>query len=485
LVRLEPASLLLLAAQIAVLTYYIGVLIYMLPIPVRGLKRWAPILIQDSIWAVILVLAFSSILYLSDVIASWSGYTLNDVITYVRARMSALLIFDLIYRAIYASISISMSSMGRFVSFLFLPLTLNLYAIIVSLAIIAIIASIIAAAKATLVALGTVLMALPFRIGRNAGASLIAFSIVSNAMLPFLPHWLSFLYQNMFQGYSSSMMVPEKPSSYSLTFYNLWGTVYDASKNTPRGGILKFHNIQLNITYLLKLKPDGSYYIIPPNSLPNGTYDIRFEAMGIKSDTIYRINIPNDLKATYELDEAPYRLNIILKDIVYIRPDIVIKVIDCDNIRLIENNVDRSIIECTPVSTHFVKIVISSPRDCSVRVKTEGGDIYSRSFKQAQWRGITVSLYGFGVYGGIGYPIRVIVEKSGACSIEWNQVVVSSIISGTSRNESYPFDTFAYLIMYMVLLPSAIFAYLTIMGLISTSFARLLGATHARVMLDF
>jgi hypothetical protein len=36
------------ALKLALLTFYLGALVYALPIPVRGLKRWGGVLIRDS-----------------------------------------------------------------------------------------------------------------------------------------------------------------------------------------------------------------------------------------------------------------------------------------------------------------------------------------------------------------------------------------------------------------------------------------------------
>ena len=50
------------AFALSVLTYYLGVLIYAIPIPWYGIKRWAPLLIFDGLLAASLTLFFNDII---------------------------------------------------------------------------------------------------------------------------------------------------------------------------------------------------------------------------------------------------------------------------------------------------------------------------------------------------------------------------------------------------------------------------------------
>ena len=480
MVVLSPSALLLLATQISVLTYHVGVLIYLAPIPIRSLKRWAPLLIQDSIWAVILALSFSALLYLSDLIASWSGYTLQDVVFYAKSRMSAILTAQFILKMFMMMTSIFASAFNKFFSFFLIPLTLNFYALISAFTVVIIIAGIVMSTKAALAALGIVLMSLPFRLGRNAGASLLAFSLVANAMLPYLPIWISFFYQGLIQGYTN---VHELNHVSLYKTYDLWGTIYGEAGTYPHGGLIFFNNTNLRTTFIFRIRQDGSYYIIYPEGIPNGTYIIYIEHLGAKIVNQGFINIPRDLRLTYDLDEAPYRLDIHLKDYVFLNPDVVLFSQDCSSVRVNKNTDSLSVITCTP-STNYVHIELYVPGTCSVEFKTKGGDVYTSALFYKRWRGIGVRIYKFGVYGGVGYPITIEITKKGTCYVNWDKIIAGKIIQQTPNNEGLNFSTLMYLIVYMTALPMAVFSFLTIMSLVVVSVARALGASYSRIIFE-
>ena len=479
MVSLSPAALLLLAAQISVLTYHIGVLIYMMPIPVRGLKKWAPILIQDSIWAVILVLIFSSLLYLSNIIASWSGYDLHDVLLYAKTRISAILTAQFMMKLFLMMSSILTSAFSKVLSFFMIPLTLNFYALIYSLSIIVIIVSIMMSAKASLAALGIALMSIPFRLGRNAGASILAFSLVANAMLPYLPLWVSFFYQNLIQGYSSSLDL-SRIATYNS--YSIWGIVYGEAHTHPHGGLVFFNNTDLGTTYIFRIRLDGGYYVLQPNSIPNGTYNIYVEYLGLKT-SYNNVKIPDSAKLTYELEEAPYRLDIHVRNIVFLNPDIALFINDCTQVSISKDTETLSIIKCTPDS-NYVDVKIYAPSTCTIKLKVENGNIYSINSREKRWRGIRVNIYEYGIYGGAGYPIGLKLEKNGKCDIDWNNVIAGKIVYAQKPENTLHFEILIYAIIYMTALPIAIFSFLTIMSLIIVAVARVLGASYSRVIFE-
>ena len=75
----NATEFLLIGQSLAVLTYTIGVLLYSLPIPVSGLKRWAPRLVSDGIYALVLVTAYNVIVTAanelqSQLTGSWTSY---------------------------------------------------------------------------------------------------------------------------------------------------------------------------------------------------------------------------------------------------------------------------------------------------------------------------------------------------------------------------------------------------------------------------
>ncbi|ESQ21719.1 MAG: hypothetical protein CISAcid_00870 [uncultured Acidilobus sp. CIS] len=61
------------ALKLALLTFYLGALVYALPIPVRGLKRWGGVLIRDSLFSFALALSLGALTAFADGLARMMG----------------------------------------------------------------------------------------------------------------------------------------------------------------------------------------------------------------------------------------------------------------------------------------------------------------------------------------------------------------------------------------------------------------------------
>ena len=75
----SPTTFITVALYLAALTYFIGVLIYMLPLPFKGLKEWGPTLIKDAIYVTVWISIYNIVLgfaqgILSIIGASWQSY---------------------------------------------------------------------------------------------------------------------------------------------------------------------------------------------------------------------------------------------------------------------------------------------------------------------------------------------------------------------------------------------------------------------------
>ncbi len=183
------AEILVAAYKLAILTFYIGVLIYALPIPLPGLKRWAPALMADSILAAALVFIIYSLLDLSDYIASalggsWPLYDAwyNDamgVIVSVKAAVAALYsIPDPGGVLSGAKILVAPVDKAATAALLFLLTVGGIHLLIYTYG-------------PLLAAVGVALYSVPFRVLRGAGAWLISFILVFNAGLQVLPVFLA------------------------------------------------------------------------------------------------------------------------------------------------------------------------------------------------------------------------------------------------------------------------------------------------------
>ena len=180
---------LVLAYSLAVLTYYLGALIYLLPIPLWGVKKWAPTLIYDSFAVTILVVLFTSIVEFISHFGSMFGVSWDTYFNWLLDRTLALSSF--ISLLIGVSLAVSYAGGKAIVSSFLGPITsIATYTLIV-MEFFFILGLVFKEYFAKILALGILLYAIPFRIARSAGASLIALSIVFTIALPFLPSFVA------------------------------------------------------------------------------------------------------------------------------------------------------------------------------------------------------------------------------------------------------------------------------------------------------
>ncbi len=185
------------AFDLAVLTYFIGTLIMGLPIPVYGLKKWGPKLISDGIYSAVLVNLFELILYVSQEIssvlgASWVNFY-QWIYQVIAQELNIFFLVKVLYAAAYASEDPALTALMSPLLFLFSLIT----GLLTTMETILIISYVVLNESGLFIAMGIMLMALPFRIGRSIGGALIGFAVVFYIGLPYLPNFLSGLGMNI------------------------------------------------------------------------------------------------------------------------------------------------------------------------------------------------------------------------------------------------------------------------------------------------
>ncbi|MCD6340659.1 MAG: hypothetical protein J7L51_01755 [Desulfurococcales archaeon] len=180
-----------LALNLAILTYFIGVLILALPIPYRQLKRWGIRLLSDAIMAAVLVSAYNIILGIGDFILNLLGYSWTGFMSWLTER-TAILVTALMGLTYVTS---WIKSLGY--SMILSPLGLASTYITLALSAIRMmyfIASFIWNFRSELLALGLLLYSLPLRIGKDVGAFFIAASLIMYVGFALMP-----VFVNIFQ----------------------------------------------------------------------------------------------------------------------------------------------------------------------------------------------------------------------------------------------------------------------------------------------
>ncbi|MCE4616201.1 MAG: hypothetical protein F7C09_03945 [Aeropyrum sp.] len=266
---LGQAELALLAFKLAVLGFYMGVVIYAAPIPLQSIKKWGPILIEDSLWAALLSLSIGSLLAASAYLQLLIGGSWPE--------LNAWLVDAISFAALLKVLSSLVTSLPEPLSLL-KPVASTVASILDELAWgITVVVAMVAGLKYLLgysnllLGIAVVLYAIPFRIAKPAGAWLAAFVLIFNAGLPALPAFVEAI---------GEPPAPKSDSMWigSVRIFNMMGEPIPAGLLVARGAVSGE-----TIVYEVK---DGVAYSsvlgIPRVSLPMEELVFSLEYMGME-----------------------------------------------------------------------------------------------------------------------------------------------------------------------------------------------------------
>jgi hypothetical protein len=187
----DEVDYLILAYRLSVLTFYLGVLIYAMPIPWSGLKRWAPRLIWDAILSATLILASDIILEAVDRLTLLMGGSWDYLNTWITSGAAEFISMKTL-AALIQSLPDPIGVLGG-IKLLVKPVDRLATSALYFIGVIAGLAYLVKNYGALISALGLVLYAIPFRISRSAGAWLFSFTIIFTVGLQVLPVFVSSL----------------------------------------------------------------------------------------------------------------------------------------------------------------------------------------------------------------------------------------------------------------------------------------------------
>ena len=223
----QPEDILIYAFYLAGLTYFLGVIFYALPIPLKRIKKWGPLLIKDSIYTLVLLSIYNYIIYSSHYIlhllgVSWSNYFLNEsqnlnTLSTIYVIFSAIKIAGSanIITGVVTSSILSFTGLNAFINATSDSLLAYLILYYFSL--------IIYHLLPWFLAMGVLFMSLPFRLGRSIGSGLIASSIVFYIGLPLMTNFSNALVGILYGGIISSLSVNTILSLDEIAIDNLIG----------------------------------------------------------------------------------------------------------------------------------------------------------------------------------------------------------------------------------------------------------------------
>ena len=227
---MDPVDLALVAYKLALLTFYTGVLLYALPIPLARLKRWAPELIADSFSSLLLALLYLSLLGLTATIYENLGGSWVHFNSWYTQSLSAVVSLKLLLGV--ARVIPDLAMLVKLAYSIISPLDRAASLALLFLVTIGGIAFIVVKYGAYLLALGVALYSVPFRITRGAGAWLVAFILVFNTGLPLLPLFLN------------SISTPPVEESEIPGFTMATVKVVDAGGRGSYKGVLEFRSLE-------------------------------------------------------------------------------------------------------------------------------------------------------------------------------------------------------------------------------------------------
>jgi len=200
--------MLLVSISLAGLTYALGALIYALPLPLRGVKRWAPLLMSDALLTFVMSIAYSAIIYAANAVFGLLGVSrerLVSDISIIANNVARLYLFFKMVKSFYDavfSLKLFGFPLGKVLEALYQlfsgvqpvgnwasSFTLELLVTVFKFGAYAwtfvyIICVVSELLMPFLLAIGTMMLGIPFRIAKSAGASLIGLALATYIVMP-------------------------------------------------------------------------------------------------------------------------------------------------------------------------------------------------------------------------------------------------------------------------------------------------------------
>jgi len=271
-IQQETVYLVTIAFYLAGLSYFLGALIYMIPLPFPTLKNWAPKMIKDAIYVTVWLSFYTYVLNAAQGFLSMFGTSWSDFICTINTEETGLFEIYLYIVGLFFLVSlpgiissawevdfesvvgvivwvvatilniiIDITGIKQVLSALSTQ-SLQLFIGVIEISTFYIL---IYSAAPLLIVLGILLMALPFRMGRQAGSALIATTLVFYVGLPLMPVILSG-FENLILGGDPQFYI----NMLQGLFIVPWVFVPSAG---PILGMLRFELIDLPLVYIMFL----------------------------------------------------------------------------------------------------------------------------------------------------------------------------------------------------------------------------------------
>ena len=99
-------TFLLIAFYLSVLSYYLGTLLYMIPLPFYSIKKWAPTLMVDGIFSATLVFTYTIIMCIIDYFSNMLGSDWVGLYTWISLKTGIVVSLMAVRNIIGATVSL-------------------------------------------------------------------------------------------------------------------------------------------------------------------------------------------------------------------------------------------------------------------------------------------------------------------------------------------------------------------------------------------
>lgn len=455
--------LLFIAYYLSILTFYLGVLIYALPIPVIGLKKWGPRLITDAFFIAALTLSLNTIVNFADYIrtlagGSWEAFFLQIKST-IAFRSMIVLLFS-IFSGIFAKF---LPGINRLATLIINPILASLHSSMLLYSI----ATVVYKGVWMLSSLGILLMAIPFRIARNAGAFLLSFAIVFYIALP------------LYYGFYKLLLY--SPSA-SLGMPMVYGSIVNEFGQPINDGYIGFESPSEGYMGPLPLYSNNYILLVSNPKLLSSPTTLYFDVVGhqfytnVSNVSLHSLCLQNVYREFYL---HVCKVDILVRGLIAYKNGIALHVSPTVNNISIEIFTDE-FIKITINSDHDSNLYISFVDAYSIKEIVVDGTIISTNVFDSYrwyWYDLVGSTYIIDVPWGF-HTVEIKMELNGMMPTEPSELYTYSTIQRMFSNNN-PLFTDALneiaRIVYVDLIASVMF--LSLLTSISWGLSRLIGGS--------
>ena len=453
------------ALALATLTYYVGVLLLAVPVPSKWAKRWGARLISDGFASAVLAFSLSTLFAAADAVRDMLGGSISEAFYALTGKyfeFSGLMLLAKFAGTVLSPFTFGIASAIAGVAVTLFSMLASAVATLITFF------SMVYAARDVLAALGLALYAVPFRVGRSAGAALIAFSLVGSVLLPLFPKWMEFV---------DSVVAPPGMTKHSLEDSNY---VYFAACLRPEFGVARHHVVVLEdgtTTWFVTSEAGCFAASRPAGGVPPGTYRISVSYLGIGFKPEKRfITLPDDLEPLPFQGSVDYYVEIRLPRAIAGR-NIAAYYEGCDEPVSVTDTGTSLALHCSTATR--LTVLIGMPRDCAGNVTVEGSyRNATRIAREFTWNGVDVKAWAIHVYDARNVTVRASLSTA-HCSFKPS-------VPGAKEPESYKYtlerlvDLLLYGAMYFAKNMVGVLTFIGLMVMLTYGVAKALGASYVR-----